>query len=545
MILKFISKDKIKFILLSLTVFFIFTIFLILSGYFEIDFLSDDYLDFISAENSNITQKFEGSISYHSNLHYRPLWFLSMNVLVYLNNILEISKDNFILYRIDNYVWLCLVTFTASFLLFRITRRLSLSLIFLVITLLYPNVLNDICWTIGKGSLMCGFFLFLSLYFTFSFIEKKSILKLSLTVLFFVLSLLTKEPAVVLPFVTILLIYISFGKAKLYESSQIIICELAVLILYSIFRLAVLSTDPVEIATTFQNPGIANTIGVILRAAISLTLPFDYLSIRYYISDFNVSLILYFVLIVIIFSKLLSILIKKKDSKNLLMLALIFFVSVIPNIIAGYFRPQLTLIPFLIFYLSLFIVINKISFDPGLLKIILPAIFIFLSVQSYYLIQDWKYASRESSEVINNLIQVNMDFNKKNIILGLPARYRQTHLLENAFAAYNYRKYGEFKIHDEFYDMVHTGALDSLSLNSDLKLKQMNAAESESEISGETQYFFIPGLNKNFIKSNDIEINLSGKNLFDKEKRMYVRKISDDTEIYYYIGRKFFKNGIK
>lgn len=539
MMLKLTNNDKIKFIILSLTVFFIFTIFLILSGYFEIDFLSDDYLNYISAENSTLAQKFEGSIPYYSNLHYRPLWFLSMNVLIYVNDFLKISKDNFILYRIDNFVCLCLVIFIASLLLYKITRKLSLSLIFLVMILIYPNVLNDICWTIGKASLLCGIFLFSSLYFTFSYIEKKSILKLFLTVLFFVLSLLTKEPAVVLPFITILLIYISYGRAKLYESRRIIIIELAVLILYSIFRLAVLSADPVEIVTAFQNPGVAKTLGVILRAAISLTLPFDYLSIQNYISNFNLFFILYFVLTVIIFSKILFLLIKNKGSKYLFILALIFLVSVIPNVIAGYFRPQLTLIPFLIFYLSLFIVISKISFNTGLLKIIFPAIFIFMSVQSYYLIQDWKYASRESSEVINNLIQVNMDFNKKNIILGLPARYRQAHLLENAFAAYNYRKYGEFKIHDEFYDIVYSGALDSLSLNSELKIKQLNSVESESETSGETQYYFIPGVNKNFFKSNDIEINLSGMNLFDKEIHLNVRKISDDTKIYYYSGRKF------
>ncbi len=524
------NKRTIKFIKLSLLIFSLFSIYLFFSGYFEIGFLSDDYLNFISAKNSSLTQKFTSSIPYESNLHFRPLWFLSINVMIAINNLLGSSPDNFLLYRIDNLFCLCLLSFISSFLLFKITRRVSISIVFLLMIILYPNIVNDICWTVGKAGILCGIFLFSSLYFSFSYIERKSVSKILLTLLFFVLALLTKESAIMLPFIIVLLVLITFGKSKLSEIKNLIICELIILFLYTAYRILILPGT----LTGLSEPGILNTFGVFSRALVSMVLPLDYLSIQNDFFDLNFFFLLYLLPVLILVFFIVRLILRSGNSGKLFLLALIFIAAISPNLMAGYFRPQLSLIPFLIFYLSLLILLSKIPVTPVLIKLLFYFIIIFWLIQDHYLIKDWKYAYEKSVNVVNDLIDSGIDFNKRNIILGLPSRYRQSYLLDNTFAQYNYWKYNDLSIRDEIYDFVHTGALDSASLNSELSLKQLSENEFEIETTGPTQFFQMAVSNTNEFKDEHIEIELGDENSFDKYSRMKVRVVSENVDVYYF-----------
>ncbi|MBK8551314.1 MAG: hypothetical protein IPL53_09755 [Ignavibacteria bacterium] len=207
-----LNNNTASFLKATLIIYLLYTLFLIFSGYFEIGLLADDYLNFAGAKNSTFIQKFTSSIPYISNLHFRPLYYLSLNFSMWINELLNSAKDNFILFRIENLMFFYVLIFLSSYLLFKITKRFYAGIFLLLMCLLYPNNLNDICWTVGRNDLQCGIFLIASLLFAFYYLDNKIKYNYYLAGLFFFLGLLTKETSVMLPFLTILLVYLAYGK---------------------------------------------------------------------------------------------------------------------------------------------------------------------------------------------------------------------------------------------------------------------------------------------------------------------------------------------
>ncbi len=498
-------------------------------------------MNFISAESSTLKQKLASSIPYYSNLHFRPIWFLSINFSIWLNNFFGAAKDNFILFRIENLLLLYIIVFLSSYLFLKISKRLILSYALILLCMLYPNNINDICWTIGKVDLLCGIFMLVSLIYTFLYLEKKSVLKLILAFTFFVLSLFTKETSVILPFITMALIYISLGKEKISRLKHLIAIEFMILLMYTLVRVYVIGIYPSEVVTTFQAPGLFSILSVSFKAFIALIIPYDYLSLQNNLESQNIIFILYLLLLIIFLVTTIFILVRTNNLKYLFYLALIFMISIAPNLIAGYFRPQLILIPYLFFYLSLFIIISKISFSLKFYKIILPVLFLFYLLLNFNLIKDWQYAYQNSVVTIENLIDLNPDKSKKNIVLGLPSRFSQAHMLEYATGPYNFRKYGEFKLQEKIYDFIHTGSLDTSSLSSELLIKEIGDREYELETSGDSQYFLKLDGNISKYKDQDVIIKLSGKNSFRKFTKMYLKIISDKANVYLLNGKNFIQ----
>lgn len=527
-----LKNEKTKLIIYSLILFFLYSVFLNFTGYFEIGLLSDDYLNFVSAQNSSFLQKITSSIPYYSNLHLRPVWFLSIDLSIWLNEVLHSSKGNFVLFRIENLVYFYILIFLSGYLFFKLTHRLQFSFVLMLVILLYPNNLNDICWTVGKVDLLCGIFMLLSLSFTFSYIENNRSSKMYLAGFFFVISLFTKETSTILPLVAIMLVYISYSKEKVSEIKKLIGFEFLILILYFSYRLFVLGLQPREVVTKFQTPGIFSSLSVTFRALISLVFPYDYLSMQDYLSDRNLMFALYTVLILIFIISVLFILIRTNNIKYIFCLGIIFFISIIPNLIAGYFRPQLILIPFIFFTFALFLISTKLKIRMRFFQIISLLIIIFWGKLGYNLILDWKYSYDKSVSSINSLIDYNIDTKKRNIVIGLPSRLRQTHILDYASGAYNYWKYGDFKVTDRIIDLVLIGALDLNSLNSELGIKKVSENEYEILTSGETMYFTQLDAFRSKYKDKDIEVRLSEKNLFRKPTYLGLRILSDNVDIY-------------
>lgn len=537
----FLKNNTLKLISFALFLFFLYTLFLKFAGYFQIGLMSDDYLNFISAQNSTLKQKFASSIPLYSNLHFRPFWFLSINFSIWLNNFFGAGNDNFVLFRIENLLYFYILIFLTSYLFFKVSGRLLLTVSFLILCLVYPNNINDICWTIGRVDLMCGIFLISSLLITFSFVEKKSLIKLFLVLLFFSFGLFTKETSVMIPFITIALVYISFNKEKAVEIKNLIALEIFILLIYTLVRIYIIGIYPSEVVSTFQTPGVFSSISVIFKALIALIIPYDYLSLQNNFSAQNKLFFFYLVLIIVLLVTTIFIFVRTNNIKFIFYLSAVFLISIFPNLIAGYFRPQLILIPFLIFYLTLFILISRISFNLKFYKTILPLLFIIYLLISYNLIGEWNYSYQYSQRILSKIIEINPDKDKKNIILGLPARYGQTHLLEYATGPYNYRMYGEFNLHDKIYDLSHTGSLDTNSLSSELSVKKLSGNEFEIESTGKTQYFLKLDGNPAKYKDEDIIIKLSGKNSFRKFTEMYVRILSDKANVYLLNGDNFIK----
>ncbi|MEO8664337.1 MAG: hypothetical protein ABI462_02480 [Ignavibacteria bacterium] len=533
MIRSLISKDIFAFFLFSAVIFFLYTIFLIYSGYFEIGLLSDDYTNFISAQNSTLVQKLTSSIPYYSNLHLRPLWFLSINLSIWLNEALQFEKGNFILFRIENLLYFYILIFLSSYLLFRITKKLYLTFIFFFMCLLYPSNVNDICWTVGKVDMLCAIFIFTALLITYSYIEKSSSYKIYLIGIFFSFALLTKETSVFLPVITALLVYLSYNsRERIFEIKKILGMQIFILIAYFSYRIYIIGMQPQEAATKFQRPGVFNSLGVIFKAFISLVMPFDYLSIQNYLHNFNLTFAVYSAFIFIFMVSVIFIFIRTGNYKNMFLLLLIFVVSVSPNLIAGYFRPQLILIPFMIFAFAILLIVNKMNINMKFFLVTMIFIMIVWVKISFNLIQDWKLAYQKSIESITSLVDADLDASKKNIVIGLPSRYRQACMLDYSAGAYNYWKYGEFKMKDNIYDLVLTGALDAGSLNSEILINKLSDNEFELFTTGVTQNFVRLDGAGNKYKDKDISFRLSENNLFKKPTILRMKITPGDAEVY-------------
>lgn len=539
--ISFAKKPLVKLVLFSLLVFSAFTLFLYFSGYFEISLMSDDFLNFVSAETSTLKQKLTSQIPFYNKLHYRPLWFLSINSIIDINNSLGIEKNNFILFRIENLIYYFIIVFLTSFLTLKVTNRINFAYAVFLLCLIYPNNINDICWTIGKVDLLCGIFTIASLIFVMSYLEKKSNYKQALAVLFFCLGLFTKETAIIIPFVTIGIVFLSFSKDKVIEIKYLIVAEIIILLIYTYLRTYIIGLSATELVTNFQRPGVYSSLSVIYKVAISIIIPYDYIVLQENLLTGDKVFLFYLVALIVFLITVIFIFVRTSSYKYIFYLLLIFLISIAPNLYAGYFRPQLTLIPFLLFYTSLFIALSKVTYNLRFLKIALVIALVFYAYLSYKSIQDWRYASGVLEKKLQVFLDLDLNKDRKNIILGLPGRYNQAHLLEYSMGAYNYGKYGEFKVEDKFYDIIYTGALDSASLNSEISVKKLSDTEYDLKISGDTQYFLKLDGNLNKYKDEDVIIKLSERNPFRKNTRMYIKLLSDKADLYILSGDKFIK----
>ena len=528
------SKSASVFFIFSGVILFLFTIFLIYSGYFDIGLVSDDYLNFAGAQNSTLGQKFTSSIPYINYLHFRPLYYISINFGIWINQALNMPPDNFVIFRIENLIYFYLFVFLVSYLFYKFTENTWYSLALLMICLIYPNNLNDICWTVGKNDILCGILLFASLITTYNYSLNHSKKYLYLTGIFFSLALMTKETSIILPVVTIILFYSAFNREKLSYIKNLIFLEFFLLIIYFLYRVYMLGVQPAEVVTKFQKPGLFTSAGVIFKAVISLIVPFDYLSIQEYLKNYNLVFTIYAILLFIYLVAVIFIFIRTYKFKYLFLLTLILLVTVSPNLIAGYFRPQLILIPFSFFSFLLLLFAMKMSINVKFYLTGLVLIMILWCKISFNLIQDWRTAYETSQSVTESLLKLNLDPGKRNIILGLPSRFQQAVISDYIMGPYNYKKFGNFKITESITDLILTGSLDNTSLGSEISLAKLSDNEYEILTTGPTQYFMILDELGSKYKDKDIYVRLSQKNNFNKPTMLRVRVTGNDADVYVY-----------
>ena len=521
----------------ALTCFFAlpaYALFLYLSGYFEIGLMSDDYLNFISAVNSNVSEKFTSGIRDYSIYHFRPLWFLTMELSSYLNGLMNFEYDNFIFFRMGSLILFLLLAYLASEFIFRVTRSYLYSVLNLLLILAYPNNNISIFWTTGMVDLLCGLFLIASLLMTLHYIKGKKSFGLILSQIFFVLALLTKETAVMLPPVTYLMFKIISNKND-GKLNIILKSESVILLVYFVYRISLLKYNVPDILTIYGNPGLISYLLILIKALISLSIPFDFLTLRNGIYESDMFIVLNVLLSVMFGIYVLIKLIKAKNHGSLLIVLLMFLIILIPNLIAGYFRSQLILIPFILMCVSVFIILSKkeIKFS----KIFSAVIILFFCLINYYNIQDWKYGYGILKESVSQLIKAELNDNEMNYIIGLPSRYKSVYLVDYATGPYNYFKYKKFIINDRsIVDFVHTGALDKNSLNSEL-MNSLNAdGFLEINTSGKTQYLLKLDIVSDVFNDKNSQLKFYDYNAFGKPTKAAIKILKDSSNIYLFSG---------
>lgn len=527
--------DNRKFAFLAAIISAVFVLYASISGYFQIGLLSDDSLNLLSAVNTTFMEKFLGRMPDYSAFHYRPIWFLSIEAEHFITKALSLPDNSALVQRTVNLLLFTILAFLAGKLVLRFTGKTLLSTLAVAAILFYPNNLNSICWTIGLVDLLAGIFMIVSVSFALRYIldldTSKRFLYLSLLAL--ALGLLTKETTVAVP---LLVMLISFFKpsASWQKAVNTAIASAIVVLLYILLRFVLQGSSMLSAFSAYSDGGLAGRLKVIVQAVVSIVFPFDYLSLQNGLTESDTLMILYS-LGISFFVVMLFISYRKSFSgKQILFFAGIFLSAILPNMLAGYFRSQLVLIPFVFSTLPVFIVIGLSDVRTHFIKLSTAVIFVFWLIIGSGVFRDWIAADNASYTSLKQIAILNEETVSSSLIIGLPGRIGQAHSMEYASGAYNIAVSGTLPAKTAVNDAVHISATDTESLNSPLNIVQISENEFVMETTGATQYFQITGSRRDTIFSCGYNIRLTGPNNFNKPCRLELTRISGNSQVFVY-----------
>lgn len=466
----------------------IFVFLLMISGYFQIGFLSDDYVNIYSANVSSLLEKFTSNVVFHNHLLLRPLWFLSLTLDIFIKKSLSLSADNFIVFRIHNLILYLVFAFLVSYIYYFKSKNYSLSIFIYTIVLIFPNNIHSLIWVVCRHDTQFGIFGLLSLFMILLYAEKNKLILLLLSLVFLATALLYKETAIIFPFVILFaLYYFNVGNNKVKIKNYVF--HFLILLVYIVYKLFFLNSSTGNIINNYS-VNLTDRLSVLPKALFSLYSSTDYLSLNYYFRQENMVYLL-LILIPFVLISITSFISYKEKPKKVILLIFLFVILIMPNIIAGYFRPQLIIVPFSIL---LFFSMSDVSLlnDKSrlLIKYILVVLVLIFAISSYSVIRDYEYSYSKIKNDIK-LISDNLHaYKEKPVILFLPSRLKQTYILDNVQAAYNYFKYNDFVIKDTVQGFVNYAALDAESLNSEITIQRLNDFTIVATCTGETQFFY-------------------------------------------------------
>lgn len=542
-----------KFTVFSLGLYAAFILVLLLSGYFSIGLLSDDYLNFYDTVNSSLAQKFTGNLPYSNHLLYRPVIYLSFQVSYFLHDLLGFSYDNFVLYRIQNLFVFLLISFVAGKIILLRTNHLLSALLVSAIIIIFPNNIHNICWTSARVDLLCGLFYLLTILFTFLYLERPAKLFLILSVLTLTLSLLTKETAVTVPVVVFLFALYNYEGSVLKKNKLIFIVHFSLILVYALFRLLFLNNDLTRAATLFQDNPVLNIPGILARAVISFTIPVDFLSLNVGLRNRETVLLLYLLILYTFIIYAFVFIIRSNAYKQLLYLLALGFLILFPYMFIGYLRPQMILIPFVLLLIQIFLYFSrsdkmKSVVNTKFVYLMIAGFILFWTYWSVSVVRDWKFVYEDSMLRLEPLLKMNLDnisastgagdMYKQVIVIGNPSRLKQSFMFNKLTGAYNFWKYKEFTIKETFNDIVQTAALDRASINSKLKYEAIPSTRDEFVITvtGGTQFFTMEGFDNVRIKSGfrnkDMTVEFTDFNVLDKPTKLKLKILSPGIPVY-------------
>lgn len=539
-----------KLLYYSLAIFAVYTLALFVLGYFKIGLLSDDYLNYYDAAHSTLTQKFTGSLPYSNTFHFRPLYYISLEKNIALNQWLGLAYDDFVIYRAQSLLILLMISLIAGYIVMHISRRMSLSLIAIASVLLFSNNINNICWTSARVDLICVLFYMTAIYFIMQYADSKTPLTYALTLLSFILALLTKEIAITLPLAALMLIYFTKEKQGLQNTSSILIALFAILGVYFIYRFIILGNDVSGMATLYQENPLGSAPGVFARGLISLTIPMDYLALNYALRNDNKIILLYLIALYGAVFYLIWIMVRINVYKYVGQLIALGFLLLLPYAIVGYIRPGMAFLPFVILTIHLlWIYSHQRKFNTYLnkkvLRIFYVIVFIFWGYWSGTAVQDWLTSYEKSKVNVENLIRIAPEPNKQTVLIGNPGRFKQTFMFDKMTGAYNFWKEKQFTVKDTINDIIQTAAIMEESIGAKLECRTIAPGEFEIKTNAPRSFFYIEGFNiektRMGFQNNDISVVFSEFNNVDKPIRMTLKILSPNVNCYLADNLDFIK----
>jgi hypothetical protein len=534
-------KNNRKFTIYIFSIYLIYTAALYFIGYFKIGLISDDYLNFYDALNSTLSQKISGVLPFTNAFHTRPFYYLSLEKSIWVHDLLGFEYDNFVWYRVQNLVLLLLISFISGKIILQATNKLSISLIAGITVIIFPNNINDICWTAGRVDLLCTLFYVLTIYLLYLYSSYKHFLLFIGIIIFSLLALLTKELAITLAPVLLLLAYFKEGIETARRLKNLFIILFVILALYIIFKIFLLGNDPLKIATLYQTTPFSNAPGILARGIISLTIPLDYLTLNLYLQNHSKIVLLYLLSLYGAIFYLIWIMIKVDFYKYIGQIFLLTIFMLAPYTFIGYIRPQMILLPFVIITLHiLWIYGNQEKLSLNLNKRLLRALFfiamIFWLYWSYEVIKDWQISFEKGKTTAENLVNLNTEPAKQMIIIGNPGRFKQTFMFDKLTGSYNFFKEKDFVIKDTINDIIQTGAIDESAIGARLDIKRISPNEFEIRTISGYQFFYIEGLTgdkqRKGFKNTDMEMEFTEFDNMNKPVRLRLKILSNNADCF-------------
>lgn len=536
-------KPSKKYALLTLFIFALFSLFIFIAGFFKIGLLSDDYLNFYDALRSSPAEKFTGTLPFTNPIHFRPVYYFSLQVSSYIHDSLGFSYDNFIFYRIQNLILFFIICCSAGWIVLRITGKASYAVFTSLVILLFPNNIHNICWIAGRADLLCCMFYLGALYFSFAYFETKSTARLIFSLVFFILALMTKEAAATFPFVILIFLLFKENKKKIKDNLFFISANGVILLIYLLYRAAVL------------NPGYmrhydTDYFSLLIKCMISLTVPLDYLDLKMMMLGGDALIIAYLLVVLSVLAYYFILFIKNDSYKNIFGFALLVIILIAPYLYIDYIRPQLILIPFCITVIYLFISFDRLKknftwINAKPLLSILTVLIIFFIYYSYNTINQWLTAYDNAFPRMESLLKTGIDTSRHTIIVGNAGRLNQSFLFDKLTGAYGYWKNKNFIVKDTINDIVQTGALDTESLNSPLKYRETVRGEFDISATGKTQFFYMEGFNDDKAKwvftNKEMSVEAVDYNSLNKPSKIKLKILSPDVNCYLASEVKYYK----
>jgi hypothetical protein len=362
-----------------------------------------------------------------------------------------------------------------------------------------------------------------------------------LTILAFVLSLLTKELAITLPFTVMLISYFIYGKEGLRKSLSIFIPMLMIFIIYFIWRIFVLGNNVIDIATLYQAVPLSNAPGVLARGFISLTIPLDYLELNYLLRSDNKIVLLYLLAFYGAGIYLIWVMMKTNVYRYLGQLFALMLLLLLPYAIVGYIRPQMILLPFVILTTHLLWVYSmqrkiSIRMNRKILKVFYLTALSFWIIWSGAVVKDWLTSYEKAKVNVENLLNTEFEPGRKVILIGNPGRFKQTLMFDNMTGAYNFWKEKNFVIRDTINDVIRTAAIEESSIGAKLECNMISPAEFEIKAISPKQFFYVEGYDNEKMKmgfrNSEISVEFLEFNNLNKPIRMKLKILGNNAACY-------------
>jgi hypothetical protein len=488
--------------------------------------ISVTYTDTYSSLNSSFGDKFTNNLPLKDAVRFRPLDYLSLQLLANLKSFLGFGYDNFIIYNLTSLLLFYLTLYIIGLIIQKFYGGLRKSFVAIGIISIFPNVLLNLCWLSALNDILMTFLAVLSLYYILLY--NQEFLKIRYLVFsysLFIFVLLEKDTAIVV-FPVLVLVYLNiYGFKKLINRYKIFLPYLTIFIIYIIFRVYIIQSVSVASIKEYEvDNKIINSVFVYFKSVISILIPVDYLNLLFQLERIDIAILLYLIILIFYTVLLFRFLNKLKLLRIFLLFLVFMLISVFPYIYVGYIRPQLIYLNFIFLIILIFTskhesfnLKNKTKFVLLIASVIIS---IYWIIWSYSNIRDYLTSYNQSIQDVEKLLELTSDKPGKIYTLCTPSRMKQSYIEDDILGLYNFRKYKGHVIRDTIIPVANIAALDYESLLSEINLVRNRDSSFDIYLKGESQYFDFrsdvfsgkpPIFNTNLYTVNFVEYNRLNK----------------------------------